>query len=89
MSTTLPEFSELPLRPGDPPYTAWGLYGDKDERGTLNRLNSTLVLQAKEEIQTGETMSMNLPLDALAESNVVGRKGFRVQPVLQTSSNCC
>lgn len=79
MSSTLPKFSELPLRAGDPPYSAWGLYGDKDERGALNRLNPELVMQAKEEIQTGVTMSMNLPLNALAESNVVGRKSFEFE----------
>jgi hypothetical protein len=79
MSSPIPPFSELPLRNGDPPYSAWGLYGSDDERGTLNRLTKDIVLQAKEEIQTGETISLNLPLDALAKSNVIGRQGFEMK----------
>ena len=50
----LPKFSDLPLGKGDPPYSAWGLYGMDDELGTLNRLTDDLVLiAAKQEIQTG------------------------------------
>lgn len=79
MSTPIPSFSTLPLRKGDPRYSAWGLYGPDDERGTLNRLTKDLVLQAKQEIQTGETISLNLPLDALAKSKVVGRQGFEMK----------
>ena len=50
----LPKFSDLPLRKGDPPHSAWGLYGKDDDLGTLNRLTDVLVLKAaKGEIQTG------------------------------------
>ena len=35
-------------------YSAWGLYGDDDHLGTLNRLEDDLVAKtAREEIQTG------------------------------------
>lgn len=78
MSGTIPLFSSLPLRKGDPPYSAWGLYGDDDERGAFNRLTPELVLQAKEEIQTGRTCSLNNPLDAMAKTGVVGRKAFEM-----------
>lgn len=30
-----PSFSALPLRKGDPPYSAWGLWGKDDQLGTL------------------------------------------------------
>lgn len=30
-----PAFLDLPLREGDPPLSAWGLWGEKDELGTL------------------------------------------------------
>ena len=50
----LPKFSDLPLRKGDPPYSAWGLYGPRDELGTLNRLTDELVAKvASEEIKSG------------------------------------
>lgn len=32
---TYPAFADLPLRQGDPPLSAWGLWGEEDELGTL------------------------------------------------------
>ncbi|KAF2152248.1 hypothetical protein K461DRAFT_321288 [Myriangium duriaei CBS 260.36] len=58
-----PKFSGLPLRPGDPPASAWGLWGDDDELGTLNLLTSDVVKNAVAEVRTGETVPLNLPLD--------------------------
>ncbi|KAG9600511.1 hypothetical protein KCU77_g3280, partial [Aureobasidium melanogenum] len=58
-----PPFSSLPLRPGDPPYSAWTLYGPKDELGTLNLLTPERVLAAAKEIQLGESFGLNLPLN--------------------------
>ncbi|KAF3770990.1 hypothetical protein M406DRAFT_245045 [Cryphonectria parasitica EP155] len=50
----IPSFDSLPLREGDPPHSAWGLYGDHDELGTLNRLTDERVAAAaKVEIQKG------------------------------------
>lgn len=50
----IPSFDDLPLREGDPHHSAWGLYGDKDELGTLNRLTDERVAAAaKNEIQKG------------------------------------
>ncbi len=53
MSRKLPQFSDLPINKGDPIFSAWGLYGPKDELGTLNRLTDDVVLQAAKEIQLG------------------------------------
>jgi hypothetical protein len=55
MSTikSIPAFEDLPLREGDPPYSAWGLWEDPT-LGALNHLTDELVLKAaKQEIQTG------------------------------------
>lgn len=50
----IPDFDALPLRKGDPKYSAWGLNGDQDELGTLNRLTDERVAEAaKNEIKTG------------------------------------
>jgi len=52
--TPIPSFDDLPLRKGDPHHSAWGLYGDKDEIGTLNRLTDQRVAAAaREEIRRG------------------------------------
>ncbi len=58
-SAQLPKFTDLPLRKGDPPHSAWGLYGKDDQLGTLNRLTDDVVLKAaKEEIQSGKRSVM-------------------------------
>jgi hypothetical protein len=32
---SLPHFGALPVTPGAPPRSAWGLWGESDELGTL------------------------------------------------------
>jgi hypothetical protein len=50
----IPRFDDLPLQKGAPLRSAWGLYGEKDELGTLNRLTDERVAAAaKSEIRTG------------------------------------
>jgi len=50
----IPAFENLPLRKGDPHHSAWGLYGENDELGALNRLtNERVVSAAREEIRSG------------------------------------
>lgn len=53
-----PTFESLPLRPGDPPFSAWGLYGIDDELGTLNLLTPECILTARSEIITGVTVNL-------------------------------
>ncbi|KAL3475207.1 hypothetical protein BJX99DRAFT_259673 [Aspergillus californicus] len=73
-----PSFDQLPLRKGDPPNSAWGLWGDGPESalGSLNHLTDELVLKTiKEEVKTGERIGLNLPLD-LFNPPLLGRAGF-------------
>ncbi|KAI1375261.1 hypothetical protein F4677DRAFT_423676 [Hypoxylon crocopeplum] len=73
----IPDFEDLPLRKTDPQYSAWGLYGDKDELGTLNRLTDERVAAAaKSEIKTGHRISLNWPLDAQPERSFFARHVF-------------
>lgn len=59
MSTrSRPSFADLPLRPNDPPASAWGLWGDEDELGTLNLLTPETVKRAGFEILSGETVPL-------------------------------
>lgn len=54
----IPPFSDLPLRKGDPPFSAWGLW-ENDQLGSLNYLTNELVLKAaKEEIKTGNRVGL-------------------------------
>jgi hypothetical protein len=57
-----PRFEELPLKPGDPKGSAWGLWGPSDELGTLNHLTPETVRQAATEITTGQIVPLNLPM---------------------------
>ncbi|KIA75795.1 hypothetical protein HK57_00409 [Aspergillus ustus] len=77
-SSKLPSFDELPLHEGDPPYSAWGLWGDGPDSaiGSLNYLTEEVVLKAiKEEVKTGERVALNLPLDFF-NPPLLGRAGF-------------
>ncbi|TDZ33532.1 hypothetical protein C8035_v012145 [Colletotrichum spinosum] len=64
----IPPFESLPLGTGNPKYSAWGLYGDHDELGTLNRLtDSRGAAAARSEIKTGARVSLNWSLKAQPE----------------------
>jgi len=55
----IPSFDELPLRSGDPPFSAWGLWPGEPGLGSLNHLTDALVLQtANEEIRTGRRVGL-------------------------------
>ncbi|KAK0651808.1 hypothetical protein B0T16DRAFT_454228 [Cercophora newfieldiana] len=73
----IPNFDDLPLRKGDPMLSAWGLYGDNDELGTLNRLTDERVAAAaREEIRTGARVSLNWALNAQSPGAFFNRRIF-------------
>lgn len=54
----VPRFEELPIQPGAPPESAWGVFdsgGERDVYGTLNFITPEAVVAAREEIQTGKS----------------------------------
>ncbi|KAK6849637.1 hypothetical protein PG995_013470 [Apiospora arundinis] len=76
-SNGIPDFEDLPLRKGDPHHSAWGLYGEHDELGTLNRLTDDRVAAAaRDEIKTGQRISLNWPLDAQSNRSFFQRARF-------------
>lgn len=48
-----PRFEDLPLNPSHPQGSAWGLWGEDDERGTLNLITDEVTLAARHELRTG------------------------------------
>ncbi|GAB7336651.1 hypothetical protein MBLNU13_g10335t1 [Cladosporium sp. NU13] len=52
-------FEALPLRPDDPPFSAWGLWGSDDELGSLNHLTPETVQAAAREITHGVRVPLN------------------------------
>jgi kynurenine formamidase len=59
----LPSFDELPVTPGAPPRSAWGLWGPQDELGTLNLLTPARVAAAAQLVRTGKTFALNWQLE--------------------------
>lgn len=75
--TSRPLFESLPYREGDPLYSAWGLYGDDDQIGTLNLLTPSNTLAAiQSEVKTGIRLSLDPPIDVLAKPGS-GRKALK------------
>lgn len=63
----VPALSDLPLREGDPPNSAWGLWKDTPELGALNHLTDEVVLEAvKSEIKTGERVGLKYVISTMA-----------------------
>jgi len=58
MSSQRPNFDALPLRSNDPKGSAWGLWGNEDELGTLNLLTPALVKKASEQVVSGDTIPL-------------------------------
>lgn len=54
--TNRPSFDDLPLHKDDPKASAWGLWGDEDELGTLNLLTPDVIAKAAQEVKTGEVI---------------------------------
>lgn len=65
MTRSRPDFSDLPLRPGDPKASAWGLWGAEDELGTLNLLIPDVVKEAIKEATTGEVVPLRYAMPSL------------------------
>ena len=63
MSNRLPSYDELPYKPGNPPRTAWGLWGDDDQIGTINLLTPERVTGAAKLVRKGSTFPMNWDLE--------------------------
>lgn len=59
----LPSYDALPVRPGAPKGSAWGVFGDNDELGTINLLTPERVKAAAASIRTGKLFALNLPID--------------------------
>lgn len=56
--STRPSFEQLPLHPHHPQGSAWGLWGDDDERGTLNLLTEDVVRNASLGVSRGRVISL-------------------------------
>lgn len=59
-ATALPSYADLKARrDGKPPGSAWGVFGENDEIGTINLLDADRVLAGIREVVLGEVHSLN------------------------------
>ena len=73
----LPDYDALPIRKGAPAGSAWGVFGDDDELGTLNLLTPERVREASAEIRSGRCFSLDLPLN-LPNPPIVPRTPYKL-----------
>ena len=76
MSDGFPRFAELPVRPGAPAGSSWGVFGDRDEIGTLNFVGPEQALAAARLVRTGKVFSLNWDL-SLPSPPFFGRANLR------------
>jgi kynurenine formamidase len=57
--TDLPRYDDLPIDAGKPPGSAWGVWGDDDEVGSINLLTEERVKVAAECVRKGRVFSLN------------------------------
>ena len=59
----LPSYDDLPVRPGLPPGSSWGVWGDGDRFGCLNLLTPERVQRAVGLVRRGAVFALNLDLE--------------------------
>jgi kynurenine formamidase len=62
-SPKIPGYDELPVRTGAPAGSAWGVFGDDDEVGTINLQTPERVIEAASSIRSGKVFALNLPIN--------------------------
>ena len=60
---TLPSFDELPIKSDAPPHSAWGVFGDDDQIGTINLLTPERVAAAARLVKSGQVFALNWELE--------------------------
>jgi kynurenine formamidase len=59
----MPSYGDLPVRKGAPQGSAWGVFGDDDEVGTINLQTPQRVVAAASSIRNGKVFALNLPIN--------------------------
>ncbi len=58
----IPRFAQLPVRPGAPPQSSWGVFGDDDQLGCLNFLTPEGVVAAAALVKKGSVFRLDAPI---------------------------
>jgi kynurenine formamidase len=63
MPSPIPTYDELPVKSGNPPRSAWGLWGDDDQIGTINWLTAERVVAGARLVKKGAVFALNWELE--------------------------
>jgi kynurenine formamidase len=69
----LPSFDELPISPDKPARSAWGVFGEDDQIGTINLLTPERVASAAKLVRSGKVFALNWELE-LPDPPLFGRQ---------------
>ncbi|CUA72455.1 NAD(P)H-quinone oxidoreductase subunit 5, chloroplastic [Rhizoctonia solani] len=83
ISRGLPTFKDLPLKPEYPPHAAWGVWGEKDELGTVNNITPETITAASKEIKLGLSIPLNWSMGQ-PKYPFYDRKGFHRENIAKT-----
>jgi kynurenine formamidase len=61
--TKIPQFSQLPVKPGAPAESNWGVFGDDDQVGCINFLTEDGVVEAARLVQKGKVFRLDTPIN--------------------------
>jgi kynurenine formamidase len=83
LKVNLPSYDELLQRTDAPAGSAWGLFGNTDELGTINLLTPEVVRLAAAEITKGSVFSLNQPISF---PQIAARGPYRHHIILPTGN---
>jgi kynurenine formamidase len=63
LPANVPNYDQLPIREGAPAGSAWGVFGDHDQVGTINLLTPERVKQAAGFVRSGRVFALNMSID--------------------------
>src|SRR6267143_1667493 len=55
----IPKYSQLPIKPGAPAHSNWGVFGDDDEVGCFNFLTAEGITEAAKLIRDGKAFRLD------------------------------
>src|SRR5579864_7146030 len=59
----IPRFSQLPIKPGAPPDSNWGVFGEDDEVGCINFLTEDGIIEAAKLVRKGKVFRLDTPVN--------------------------
>jgi kynurenine formamidase len=75
-SPAVPSYRDLPIDPSKPPRSAWGVFGDDDQVGTINLLTPERVQRGAALVRKGAVFSLNWDVE-MPSPPVLGRRPLK------------